>query len=92
MLAPDFEFDEAKSQANAAKHGIDFRAAQVLWRDVDLLRIPARSRPEERFLFVGVIDGRHWAAIATYRGRTVRIISVRRARREEVAAYERDGT
>jgi uncharacterized protein len=91
ILVPDFEFDEAKSRANAEKHGIDFHAAQDLWWDVDLLRVPARSGSEARFLFVGVIDGRHWAAIATYRGRTVRIISVRRARLEEVAAYERDG-
>lgn len=91
MLVPDFEFDEAKSRANAAKHGIDFHSAQDLWWDVDLLRVPARSRSEARFLFVGMIDGRHWTAIATYRGRVGRIISVRRARLEEVAAHERDG-
>jgi uncharacterized protein len=91
MLAPAFEFDEAKSRANAAKHGIDFHAAKGLWWDVDLLRVPARTQSEARFLFVGVMDGRHWTAIATYRGKAIRIISVRRARLEEVAAYEYDG-
>ena len=34
----EFEFDEAKSQANAVKHGIDFVAAQALWLDDLLLR------------------------------------------------------
>lgn len=32
-----FEFDEWKSRANVDKHGIDFVAAQALWRDPGLL-------------------------------------------------------
>lgn len=83
-----FEFDDAKSLANKAKHGIDFLEAQDLWLDVDLLRIPARSDAEERFLFIGMIDGRHYSAIVTYRGETIRLISVRRSRPLEVQAYE----
>jgi len=83
-----FEFDDAKSLANKAKHGIDFIEAQELWLDVDLLRIPARSDAEERFLFIGMIDGRHYSAIVTYRGETIRLISVRRSRPLEVQAYE----
>lgn len=82
-----FEFDEVKSRANEAKHGIDFVQAQAMWLDDDLLRMSTRSDAEQRFLFVGVIDGRHWAAIATYRGETIRLISVRRARPREVQAY-----
>jgi hypothetical protein len=30
-VAPAFVFDEAKSRANKAKHGIDFLDAQALW-------------------------------------------------------------
>jgi uncharacterized protein len=30
----EFEFDEARSRANKAKHGIDFVEAQVLWEEV----------------------------------------------------------
>lgn len=37
-----FEFDEQKSRANQAKHGIDFAEAQALWLDGNLLRIAAR--------------------------------------------------
>lgn len=83
-----FEYDEAKSRANKAKHGIDFVEAQDLWLDGDLLRLTARSELEPRFLFIGRIGDRHWSAIATYRGETIRLISVRRSRPREVQAYE----
>ncbi|MDP2234538.1 MAG: BrnT family toxin [Actinomycetota bacterium] len=83
-----FEFDEAKSRANKSKHGIDFLQAQVMWLDGDLLRLSTRSDVEPRFLFIGTIGGKHWSAIATYRGETIRLISVRRSRVREVQAYE----
>jgi len=44
----DFEFDPTKSDANLRKHGIDFQAAQALWRDPALLEIPARTSGESR--------------------------------------------
>ncbi len=83
-----FEYDPAKSAANLEKHGIDFEAAQALWADELLLEIPARTTDEPRFLVIGKIGDRHWAAVITYRGETVRIISVRRARDQEIAYYE----
>lgn len=43
---------------------------------------------EARFLVVATIAGKHWSAIITYRGDSIRLISVRRARQEEVALYE----
>jgi uncharacterized DUF497 family protein len=83
-----FEFDERKSRANKAKHGIDFVEAQALWTDEALVEVPARSGSEARFLVVGLMNGRHWSAFITYRGQTIRLISVRRSRPEEVAIYE----
>ncbi len=87
-MQQSFEFDEAKSRSNEAKHGIDFVEAQMLWLDSDLLRLSASCETEPRFLFIGRIDGRHWSAIATYRGESIRLISVRRSRPREVQAYE----
>lgn len=84
----EFEFDPQKSQSNQQKHGIDFVEAQQLWTDVDRIGIPARTEDEARFLVIGKIRGKHWSAVITYRGTRVRIISVRRARVEEVAIYE----
>jgi len=83
-----FEFDAKKSDSNRAKHGIDFVEAQSLWNDPRLLEIPAKTEDEPRFLVIGQIEGKHWSAVITYRGSKVRLISVRRARTEEVAFYE----
>jgi uncharacterized DUF497 family protein len=83
-----FEFDDAKSQSNVAKHGIDFLAAQDLWNDPMLLEIPARTDDEPRYLVIGLMGGKHWSAVITYRDSNIRLISVRRARTEEVALYE----
>jgi uncharacterized protein len=83
-----FEFDERKSRANKAKHGIDFVGAQALWLDDDLLRIAARAGDEPRFVVIGRIAGKHWSAVVTYRGETIRLISVLRSRAREVEAYE----
>ena len=83
-----FEFDSKISESKQAKHGIDFVAAQSLWNDPMLLEIPAKTDDEPRFLVIGLIDGKHWSAVMTYRGAHIRLISVRRARSEEVALYE----
>lgn len=84
----EFEFDEAKSKANLAKHGIDFEAAQQLWQDSDLLEVRAKSEDEERFLMIGRIGEKHWSAVVTYRRGCIRLISVRRSRKQEIDLYE----
>ena len=83
-----FEFDDAKSESNRKKHGIDFNDAQLLWTDPNLLLIPAKTDDEPRYLALGIIDQRHWSAVVTFRGENVRLISVCRSRREEVVLYE----
>jgi uncharacterized DUF497 family protein len=83
-----FEFDATKSEANHIKHGIDFIDAQRLWDDPLLLEIPAKTEDEPRYLVIGFIDGKHWSAVITYRESVIRLISVRRARTEEVTLYE----
>ena len=83
-----FEYDPDKSAANKAKHGIDFEEAQALWADPWLLEAPAATEDEPRVLSIGRIAGKVWTAVWTRRGDRVRIISVRRARKEEVAHYE----
>jgi uncharacterized DUF497 family protein len=83
-----FEFDKNKSHSNLEKHGIDFVDAQQLWNDADLLEIPVKTADEPRFLIIGMIAGKHWSSVVTYRSKYIRIISVRRSRKEEVALYE----
>ena len=84
----EFEFDEAKSKANLEKHGIDFVAAQRLWKDPNLLQVRAKTEGEPRFLLIGKIGEKHWSAVVTYRDARIRLISVRRSRKKEVELYE----
>ena len=83
-----FEFDERKSQAIFKKHGIDFIEAQLLWTDPYFIESPAKTSDEPRFLVIGRIKGKHWSAVVTPRDHSIRIISVRRSPKEEVAIYE----
>jgi hypothetical protein len=84
----EYEFDEAKSAANKAKHGLDFSEAQKLWLDVDAVEIPAKSAVEQRKMLIARIKEKIWSAIFTERENKIRIISVRRARTNEEAIYE----
>lgn len=83
-----FEFDPTKSRSNREKHGIDFEEARLLWQDDSLLIVPSRDMNEPRFLAIARLGDKVWSAIWTQRGANIRIISVRRARDEEVAVYE----
>lgn len=76
------------SRSNKEKHGIDFVEAQALWLDEMFVEIPVRTEDEPRIVVVGVISGKHWSAVITYRDDRVRLISVRRARTEEIEVYE----
>ena len=49
---------------------------------------PAWTVDEPRFIVIGRIGGRHWSAVCTRRGERIRIISIRRARREEIERYD----
>jgi len=84
----EFEFDPTKSNSNKEKHGIDFDEAQTLWNDPDLIEIPVNTSDEPRFLVIGNISGKYWSGVITYRSEKIRIISVRRSRKEEVEIYE----
>lgn len=83
-----FEFDQSKSQSNKDKHGIDFLEAQEIWDDIDRLVIPVRNIDEPRFLIIGMIREKLWSCIYTMRDEKIRIISVRRSRKEEINIYE----
>jgi len=86
----NFEWDDQKSRANCAKHGIDFETATQLWNDRDRIEIHTTFPDEFRSIMIGRIDRKLWAAVFTQRGESTRIISVRRARRREAALHEKE--
>ena len=84
----EFEFDSHKTEENKKRHGMDFVEAQMLWDDPDRIEVPARTIDEPRFIVIARIADKYYSGIITYRGENIRIISVRRSRREEVEIYE----
>lgn len=83
-----FEYDPVKSAKNLAKHGIDFEDAQRMWENDVAEFITKPGSDEVRWMVYGIIDGKNWTAIVTYRDRACRLISVRRSRKSEVMRYE----
>ena len=86
----EFEYDPAKSAKNLAKHGIDFEAAQRMWDNSKTVTLtaPNPGNDDVRYIVLGMIDGKHWTAITTKRGKRIRIISVLRSRKNEEAYYD----
>ena len=83
----EFEFDQAKSEANRLKHGIDFVQAQELWKDLYALQIQAMSDTEPRFALIASMQGKVWSVFFTDRNSKIRIISARRSRTNEEDLY-----
>ena len=69
------------------KHGIDFTTAMKLWDDPNRLEIPAQWVNESRFLLIAVLEEEYWSAVFTKRENKIRIISVRKSRRNEKEIY-----
>jgi len=83
----ELEFDQAKSEANCLKHGVDFVKAQELWKDLFALQIQAKSDTEPRFALIARMEGRVWSVFFTERSSKIRIISARRSRSNEENLY-----
>jgi uncharacterized protein len=83
----EFEFDPDKSKANLDKHGIDFVEAQIIW-DRWAAEKPLAYAGEARRLRIGWIRDKLWSVVFTMRGDSIRLISARRTRDNEVIEYE----
>lgn len=81
-----FDWDERKSRSNLAKHGIDFDGAAEIFYGPVVLRRSDRNN-EERWLAVGFSENRLIAVVFTRRADVIRIISARRARKNEESEY-----
>jgi uncharacterized DUF497 family protein len=82
-----FEYNENKSKANIEKHGIDFKIAIKLWSDPNRLEFPARWVNEARYLLIAVLEKEYWSVVFTKRNNKIRIISVRKSRKNEKEIY-----
>ena len=82
------EWDEIKRQANIQKHGIDFSDVPELF-DGEVVIIPDTrfEYGENRYIALGVLKGRVMVIAYTERGDNIRIISVRKATKNEQIYY-----
>ena len=85
----EFEYDEAKSEANRLKHGLSLEEAKVLWMQISG-EWPVSYFDEPRLIRVGIVEDKFHTCVFTYRWARVRLISLRRSRKEEVHRYYRE--
>lgn len=84
----DFEWDDAKEQANRRKHGIDFRTAAKVFLDPYMIELDnLDDRGELRFSAIGMVERRMLFVAYTMRGDSIRIISARGAEPHEKRKY-----
>ena len=84
----EFEWDEDKRLANINNHGIDFiDVLEVFDGDIVTIEDDRYSYGEQRFVTFGLLQGRVVAVVHTDRGKFVRIISIRKATKNEYRTY-----
>ena len=85
-----FEWDSAKAQTNAVKHGVTFEEASTVFGDLAALTIPdpVHSEDEVREITIGLSHRANILVVVhTERSDKVRIISARRASQRERDTY-----
>lgn len=86
-----FEWDIKKAESNERKHGISFDEASTVFADALSLTIhdPLHSEDEERFVIIGgSYKNRMLTVVHTERDDSIRIISARKATKNERSYYE----
>lgn len=90
----EFAWDETKAEINKRKHGVSFEEAATVFDDADALQIfdPDHSEDEDRFVLLGMSSILRILVVChCYRAddNIIRIISARKATRNESSTYER---
>jgi len=93
-----FEWDLEKARTNLIKHGVAFEDAEFVWDDpLHVIRFDRVENGEERWWAIGVVGAvAILVAVHAFPGpddeTRVRIISARRASRQERRIYEQENT
>ena len=91
MTGLRFEWDEDKEQKNIKKHKIDFSKAALVFGDENRIIIfdENHSGSEDRYITIGSINGLITVLFVVYteRNESIRIISARKADKQEREVY-----
>lgn len=86
-----YEWDETKNKINLEKHGIDFKVAIEVFSDANaMVQFNREVDGEIRDQIIGKLDGEIVIlfVVFTKRGQKIRLISARKANKQERAIYE----
>ena len=83
-----YEWDENKRIKNLQKHKVDFIDAKSLFNGYTLTVLDNRiPYGEQRFITLGLINERVFVVVHTEREESIRIISIRKATKNEQKMY-----
>lgn len=90
-----FEWDPVKAASNLKKHGVSFEEAKSVFYDDFAIQFfdDANSDPEDRFLMLGISNQARLLIICHCEresGHSIRIISARKATKNEGKVYKGD--
>ncbi|ASC73912.1 hypothetical protein XM38_048860 [Halomicronema hongdechloris C2206] len=84
-----YQWNRDKAAANLRKHSVDFADAVPVFSDDLAITIPDERFDEERFVTIGLdAFGRVLVVVYTLRGDEIRVISARKATRQERRQYQ----
>ena len=88
-----FEWNPSKAASNLKKHGVSFEEAQSVFYDEFAVQFydESHSSEEDRFLMLGMSSGAHLLLVCHCErgsGDIIRIISARKATKQESSYYE----
>jgi uncharacterized DUF497 family protein len=88
MYFAEFEWDEEKSEKNFRERDFYFDDAIGIFEGLVVDKVDDRyDYGETRHIAIGMVDNRVLAVVYTWRGSVCRIISARKANRNERRAY-----
>ena len=90
----EFQWDDTKAAQNFAKHGVSFEAVKAVFKDPFAVEYTddREDYGEERFVIIGLVDGRLLFVAYTMREEIIRVISARAAEPFEKREYHEQNT
>jgi uncharacterized DUF497 family protein len=87
-MQPEYEWDEDKRISNLKKHALDFQdIIHFVWDNALISEDQSESYGEMRYRALGLINQQLVMLVFTLRGECVRVISLRKATRQEKQHY-----
>lgn len=85
----EFEWDKNKNEKNIERHGIDFQDAHFIFDNPILIKTDTRKDyGEKRLVGLGMLFGILVIIVFTKRIHNIRVISIRRANKNERKIYQ----